>query len=252
MSEIIPLADLHTHTVYSHGEGTIEQNIQAAISRGLQAVAIAEHGPSHRAYGIRGKRLQRYLDEIALMQDRYAGIIRILAGIEANILSLDGRTDVDDGLAQRLDFVVLGYHRTGISPNPIDWLAFYPMGTLKKRPVQGLKQREKNTRAFLNAMVKTRVDALAHPNRGAECNLEELAAACAARGIWMEINNRDDAFSVEGIAMAKRLGAKFLLSSDAHRPQDVGELTSAIHRAKQAGLVPRDIVNVVGGQAFDL
>ena len=39
--------DYHTHTVFSHGKGTIEDNVKAAIDAGLKAVAISDHGPGH-------------------------------------------------------------------------------------------------------------------------------------------------------------------------------------------------------------
>ncbi|GFP36073.1 putative hydrolase, partial [Candidatus Hakubella thermalkaliphila] len=41
------ITDLHTHTVYSHGKGTVEDIVRVAMRRGLQAVGIADHGPSH-------------------------------------------------------------------------------------------------------------------------------------------------------------------------------------------------------------
>ena len=30
------LADYHTHTVYSHGKGSIEDNVKVAISKGIK------------------------------------------------------------------------------------------------------------------------------------------------------------------------------------------------------------------------
>ena len=30
------LADYHTHTIYSHGKGTIEENVKVAISKGIK------------------------------------------------------------------------------------------------------------------------------------------------------------------------------------------------------------------------
>ena len=39
--------DWHTHTVYSHGKGTIEDNVRIAHERGLREIAITDHGPGH-------------------------------------------------------------------------------------------------------------------------------------------------------------------------------------------------------------
>ena len=36
--------DLHTHTIYSHGKGTIEENAQAAKEKGLEGIAITGKG----------------------------------------------------------------------------------------------------------------------------------------------------------------------------------------------------------------
>ncbi|MDO4518469.1 MAG: PHP domain-containing protein, partial [Bacillota bacterium] len=46
------LYDLHTHTIYSHGSGSIEDNVRVAIDKGLEYVAISDHGPGHLFYGV--------------------------------------------------------------------------------------------------------------------------------------------------------------------------------------------------------
>ena len=50
-------ADYHTHTVYSHGKNTVEENVVAAINANLKKIAISEHASSHLLYGVRGTRL---------------------------------------------------------------------------------------------------------------------------------------------------------------------------------------------------
>ena len=44
--------DFHTHTTYSHGKGSIEDNVKEAIKKGLKAIAITDHGPGHLTYGL--------------------------------------------------------------------------------------------------------------------------------------------------------------------------------------------------------
>ena len=58
-------ADYHTHTYYSHGKGSPRDNVLSAIKRGLDLVAVSEHGPGHLTYGVRGKMLARLNGELA-------------------------------------------------------------------------------------------------------------------------------------------------------------------------------------------
>lgn len=43
-------ADYHTHTRYSHGKGTIEQNVQVARAKGLKKIALIRHPPHYYRY----------------------------------------------------------------------------------------------------------------------------------------------------------------------------------------------------------
>ena len=43
ISQYRMIYDHHTHTVYSHGKGSIEDNVKVALSKGLKSVAITDH-----------------------------------------------------------------------------------------------------------------------------------------------------------------------------------------------------------------
>ena len=38
------IADYHTHTVYSHGKGSIEDNVKVAIEKNIEKIGISDHG----------------------------------------------------------------------------------------------------------------------------------------------------------------------------------------------------------------
>ena len=56
ISQYRMIYDHHTHTVYSHGKGSIEDNVKVALSKGLKSVAITDHGPGHLTYGLKMSR----------------------------------------------------------------------------------------------------------------------------------------------------------------------------------------------------
>ena len=51
---MIITADYHTHTNYSHGKGTPEENVLVAIEKGLRRIAISEHAGAHFLWRARG------------------------------------------------------------------------------------------------------------------------------------------------------------------------------------------------------
>ena len=58
------LADYHTHTKYSHGKGTIEENVLEAISKGIKTIGISDHGYKHLTYGIKLNDIYKMREEI--------------------------------------------------------------------------------------------------------------------------------------------------------------------------------------------
>ncbi|HBS59627.1 MAG TPA: histidinol-phosphatase, partial [Firmicutes bacterium] len=87
-------ADYHTHTKYSHGTGTIRENVEAARAKGLEQVAISDHGPANPVLGVGGPRVLLDIKQEADYYDGRYDDIRVLTGVEANIVGSDGKLDI--------------------------------------------------------------------------------------------------------------------------------------------------------------
>ena len=85
-------ADLHTHTTYSHGKGSVEDNVRAAKFRGLECIAITDHGPRHPLVGVKPSRLPKIRKDIEESADKYG--IDVMLGIEANIYGMSGAESI--------------------------------------------------------------------------------------------------------------------------------------------------------------
>ena len=46
-------ADMHMHTQYSDGRGTMKEMMAAGLNKGLDKIAITEHGPNNIGVGIK-------------------------------------------------------------------------------------------------------------------------------------------------------------------------------------------------------
>ena len=102
-------ADYHTHTIYSHGKGTIRDNVEEARRKGLKEVAITDHGPGHIGFGVSHENLKKMRKEINAMRKEYPDI-KILLGVEANIINVDGDLDVNEEDLKTIDILLAGFH----------------------------------------------------------------------------------------------------------------------------------------------
>ncbi|MDP8939888.1 MAG: DNA polymerase/3'-5' exonuclease PolX, partial [Actinomycetota bacterium] len=101
--------DLHVHTNYSDGKGTIESMAEAAIERGYEYVVFCDHSQSLKvANGLSPERLKKKIEAVRKADEEYEEI-RLLCGSEVDILK-DGSLDYEDALLAELDFVVASVH----------------------------------------------------------------------------------------------------------------------------------------------
>ncbi len=235
-------ADYHTHTTYSHGRGTIEDNVLEARKKGLTEVAITDHGPGHFLFGVSRKGLLQMRYEVNRLQAKYRDI-QVLLGVEANIISMDGELDVDKNIISMLDILLAGYH-FGALPATFRDAYHIHIRNFLSWGADAQKTRDNNTKALILAMQKYPISIITHPGAKADIDTKVLAKAAAKRGVALEINASHGYMTEEYAKIAKFEGAKFVLGSDAHSPERVGDVKAAIAIALRAGLTPGDIINV--------
>ena len=238
-------ADFHTHTRYSHGTGTIEQNVRVAIERGLCAIGISEHGPANIGLGPKLEDFYKMREEIERLRDIYIGI-DILLGCEANIVSLDGELDIPDYVLANLDYAMVGLHPM-VWPRSIeDGFSLLFKNTMSKVIASAkLKEKvmEQNTTALIKAIRSNNIKIVTHPGLHLPIDTAKLARAAMEHGTALEINAGHGYMTEEYVRIAKANGAKFAIGSDAHYPENVGDFKKALKIAKNAGLTKNDIIN---------
>lgn len=236
-------ADYHTHTVYSHGKGTILDNVLEAKKKGLREIAIADHGPGHISYGVKSRNFKDMREEIDRINEMDPKI-KVLLAVEANLMSMDGDIDVDDEDIKYLDKLLMGYHTAVIPASFRDAKGLY-LDNIGAKIFSSMydKAREQNTRAIINAIRKQHIDIITHPGLNISIDTAELAREAAKVGTALEINASHGHLTVEYVKVAMREGVNFVINSDAHSPSFVGNFKNGIKTAEEAGLPAGRIMN---------
>lgn len=238
-------ADYHTHTIYSHGKGTIMDNVIAAKNKGLTEIAITDHGIRHLQYAVKRKNIAKMRKEIDIINEKNDSI-KVLLGMECNIISLDGDVDIDEDIMKQLDILLVGYHLMVNTKSFSDSWGIYGKNYLNK--FFGLYKdelKEKNTDALIKAVRKYKIDIITHPGARIPINTLKLAKEAAKTGTALEINCPSGFLNTEQVIAAAREGVKFVIDSDAHKPSDVGNFDRGIKVAMDAGLRSDQIINAI-------
>lgn len=233
------LGDYHTHTTYTHGTSTVEENVKQAENLGLKEIAITEH--SYKGFNhIRKGDLEKIKSDIDSIKGKYN--VKILLGIEANLMSRNGDIDISDEELEKLDVVILGYHKAS-KYSIKEWLKFGLPNMFRRKPTK--KQIETNTNAYLKAMEKHRVSILAHLGyAGCAVDCVKLAKECVKRNIYIELNGKRINFTREDIEAMVATGVKFIINSDAHGVTAVGKNHRAFNLIEKYKIPHTQIVNL--------
>jgi DNA polymerase (family 10) len=227
--------DLHCHTTLSDGRQTLDQMAEEALRRGWEYLAVTDHSASH-GFGdnVTPEALEARIAEVAALNDRLEGKIRILAGTESNILP-DGSLDYPDELLQRLDWVIASIHTSF-----------------------GMDEAAMTER-MIAAVEHPWLDAIGHPTgRKIETrppysiDMTAVIAAAAKNGTMIEINAAPDRrdMNESHARAASEAGVMVLVDSDAHSARNFDLLQYGIATARRAWLTPEKVANTRSWEDF--
>lgn len=231
------LMDLHTHTVASgHAFSTLKENIEQA-----QAVGLKVFGTSDHAMAMPGASHKFLLANYRVVPQELDGL-RILCGVEANIMDFDGNIDLDEYLLKRMDYVIASLHPVCMKP-----------GT-----------REQNTQAVIRAMDNPYVGIIGHPDDDRfPLDLEAIVKAAVEKKVALEVNNSslDPRAARQGgkkniaqlLQLAKKYKAHIILGTDSHICYQVGNFDEAVKMLEEAQFPEELVINCdLGKLAFVL
>ena len=231
--------DLHMHTTDTDGEDTLADMVRAAVARGLEYVAITDHGQRvTMARGLDETRLLRQWEQIDRLNESLAAEgpspIVVLKGIEVDMLEKGG-LDLPDRVLERADWVVASLHYGQSQP------------------------RERITARIIEAVEHPSVRVIGHPtgrliNRrpAYDVDMEAVIAAAARAGTFLEINANPLRLDLDDrhAAAARRAGVKMAISTDAHSVSGLGVLRCGVLQARRGGLSAGDVINTLPWATF--
>lgn len=236
--------DYHTHTTFSHGKGSVLDNALSAKEKGLIQLGISDHGFSHPAFGLKKNRLAELKRECVEAEDRTG--VRVLMGVESNIISSSGECDLNDSLYEKFDIFLAGAHvfvRYRDFPLAFNFGAKCPiMNSFNLKPSQKLKNYI--TKVYINAVSTQPIDVLTHLDFRVFANVKEVADCCRQYGTYVEINTKKTHMTDEQWIDVSNTGVNFVIGSDAHSPDRIADFEKGIALAKRVGISEDRIHNL--------
>lgn len=221
------LFDLHTHTIASgHAFGTLKENIEEAAAKGLKILGTSDH-----AVNMPGTTNPIFFTNYRAIPEEVLGV-KILKGIEANIMDYEGKIDVEEKLYPVLDYVIASLHVPCIKSGTV----------------------EENTNALIGAMKNPYVKIIGHPDDSRySLDYDRLTDAAKEHEVVLELNNasfgpasgRQNAYENDQILLehCKKKKVPIILGSDAHIFCDVGRFEGCMKMLELCDFPKELIIN---------
>jgi putative hydrolase len=217
-----PDQDMHVHSTYSDGAGTVAENLVNAERAGLAALTCVDH-------------VRRDTDWVPAFADEVSDLsattdIEVLSAIEAKILDTTGELDLP-GDTGAVDRIYAADHRVPLQDGPADPAAVrIAIGEGETDPGAVI---ESIVTATANSADRHANLVIAHlfsvlPKIGLDesdvpaVSLERLAAAAAEAGASIEVDERWRCPSARTLRPFRDAGVPILLSTDSHSPETIG------------------------------
>lgn len=240
-------ADYHTHTKYSHGKGSVLDNAKRACELGLKEIGITDHGFSHPAFGLTKRKIPSLIQD-CVSATKQTGV-KVLVGIESNILGTDGTVDLKQKDYDKFDLFLAGFHKFVLYKPGTLFSTFVPNFINSTFNVKNVPKSliKRNTKAYINVIKNNPVDVITHLNFCVYADAVEVAKCAADYGTYIELSAKKTHLSDEEIYLVAKTGVKFIINSDAHTPNRIAEI-SLIEKTLQRVDVPRDLIANIDGK----
>lgn len=239
-------ADYHTHTVYSDGKNTLLENFEQARRIGLDTIGCTEHGFSHWCFGIRRREMPKYISEIRAAEQETG--VKGLVGIESNIRGISGSCDLTEKDYADFDIYLAGIHVVvryeswrDYCLGPKSWRLYRS----QKRPPEKLIKY--TTQAYIHAIENNPIDILTHLNFCCFSDAVEVAKCCRDYGTYLEISSKKQHLSDDELAAVAQTGVRFVINSDAHTIDRIGDVRLAEEQIARVG-IPLDRIDNIDGR----
>ncbi len=226
--------DLQMHTTATDGKNTLAEMVEACAARRYEYIAVTDHTVAVRvAGGLTAAAFRRQARAIDRLQATFPHLA-ILKSAEVDILD-DGSLDLDDDTLASLDVVVASVHSK------------FSMS------------RDAMTTRIVRALRHPRVHILGHPTgrligrrEPYALDMEEVMKVAREEGVLLEINAQPDRLDLndQHIAMAREAGVKMVVSTDAHRIEELLFMRYGVDQARRGWCEPAHIANTLPLRAF--
>ncbi len=220
--------DLHMHTDATDGKNTIREMAERAAELGYEYIAITDHSKALSMIGgLDDERALVHIARIRAVDTAMEGRIRVLPGIEVDILA-DGSLDLSDDVMAQMDIVVASTH------------SHFNMG--EQELTDRLLRAVENPYVRIMGHLTARQILRREPMR---FDITAVLKRAAELGCAVEHNASPERLDLSdaNLRLAHELGCRIVVNTDSHADTSLGKVGYGIRQLRRAGLCAHDVLN---------